>query len=192
MTPPARPLVVVVIGSECTGKTTLAGELARLFDVPWSKEFAREYVGRKPTALDASDVEPIARGQAAGEQAAELDAAARGRGLVVRDTDLYSTTVYSRHYYGSCPAWVEEAARERAGDLYLLLCPDVPWVPDGPYRDRPDEDDRRRIHGQFRGALARAGVRVVEIRGSWGDRRAQAVSAVASLTGLAEPPAAAR
>ena len=74
------------------------------------------------------------------------DAAARQARLVVRDTDLVSTTVYARHYYGSCPAWIEAAARRRAGDLYLLLCPDVPWVPDGLQRDRPGDAERAAMH----------------------------------------------
>jgi NadR type nicotinamide-nucleotide adenylyltransferase len=183
------PLTVVVTGSECTGKTTLAASLASRFLAPWSREFAREYVARKQAGLDVSDVEPIARGQLAAEQAAERDAARAGARLVVRDTDLVSTVVYSRHYYGSCPAWVAAAAAERAGDLYLLLTPDVPWVPDGLARDRPDETSRAEIHRLFREALAAAGARVVEVAGDWTTREEAAVAAVAALMTGAPPPA---
>jgi len=176
--PASRPFVVVVTGSECTGKTTLAAGLAAEFDASWSSEFVRSYVDAKRAPLDTSDVEPIAAGQLAVERRAEHSAADRLGRLVVKDTDLVSTTVYARHYYGSCPAWIETAARRRAGDLYLLLCPDVPWVPDGLQRDRAGDAERAEMHARFRDALTSLGVRVVEIRGSWDERKAQAVDAV--------------
>lgn len=172
-----RPLVAVVTGSECTGKTTLAGELAAQFGAVCSPEFAREYLERKGAELDASDVEPIARGQVRGEDTA-IAGAPR---LAIRDTDLVSTVVYSRYYYGSCPAWVEAAARERLGDLYLLLHPDVPWVADGLQRDRPGE--RARLHDLFRTELVALGARLADVTGSWDERRVTATQAVASLLG---------
>lgn len=168
----ASPLIVVVTGSECTGKTTLAGELAARFGASCSTEFAREYLDRKGAALDATDVEPIARGQVRIED----EATALAARLVIKDTDLVSTVVYSRHYYGSCPAWVEQAARQRSGHLYLLLHPDVPWQPDGLKRDRPAQ--REEMHDLFRHELVAVGVNVVDIGGTWEERRARAVTAV--------------
>jgi len=172
-----RPFVVVVTGSECTGKTTLSQEIARQFDAPWSPEFVREYLDRKGAALDATDVEPIARGQIAVEDAALSDASA----LIVKDTDLVSTVVYARHYYGACPAWIEEAALARRGDLYLLLHPDVPWMADGLQRDRPVERDL--LHGLFRAALAGIGARAVDITGTWDERHARAFAAILAARG---------
>ena len=166
------PVVVVVTGSECTGKTTLAGELAEHFRAPGSPEFARAYLDRKAAPLDATDVEAIARGQIRVED----EAAAAASRLVVKDTDLVSTVVYGRHYYGVCPAWIEQAARERAGHLYLLLHPDVPWSPDGLQRDRPAQ--RAHLHDLFRRELDSLGVKVVDIRGTWEERRRAAVVAV--------------
>jgi NadR type nicotinamide-nucleotide adenylyltransferase len=176
----SRPFVVVITGSECTGKTTLAAELAAEFDTSWSPEFVRAYVDAKQAPLDASDVEPIAAGQLAVERAAEHRAATRRSPLVVKDTDLVSTTVYARHYYGGCLPWIQAAARRRAGDLYLLLWPDVPWVPDGLQRDRAGDAERADMHARFQDALSSLGARVVEIRGSWDERRGQAFSAVAA------------
>ena len=172
-----RPFVVVVTGSECTGKTTLTREIARHASAPWSPEFVREYLDRKGMELDATDVEPIAIGQIAVEDAALSDASA----LLVKDTDLVSTVVYARHYYGACPAWIEEAALARRGDLYLLLHPDVPWVADGLQRDRPVERDL--LHGLFRSALAGFGARVVDVTGTWEERRDRAFEAVRAACG---------
>jgi NadR type nicotinamide-nucleotide adenylyltransferase len=177
MTAP-RPFIVSVTGSECTGKTTLARALAAAFDAPWSGEFARAYVDAKQAVLDANDVEPIARGQLDGQLAAEAEAARCGRRLVVRDTDLASTSVYSRHYYGLCPDWVEAAAREHRADLYLLLRPDVPWVADGLARDRPDEEVRAEIHRLFREKVQDIGSPWVEIGGTWESRTARALQEV--------------
>ena len=170
MTTTAR---VVLTGTECTGKTTLAAELAEHFACPWVPEYARLYAERQPQ-LTLADVEPIARGHIEASDAA-LEHAPR---LLVQDTDLVSTVVYSRHYYGRCPAWVEDAARVRRADLYLLLHPDVPWQPD-PVRDPVDLRDA--MHRHFVAVLHELDARVVDVRGAWDERRATALAAVAGL-----------
>jgi NadR type nicotinamide-nucleotide adenylyltransferase len=177
-----------LIGPESTGKTRLAGELAALYGVPWSREYAREYVEQRGSPLTNEDVEPIARGQRNGEDAAIARAAAESAPLVVLDTDLLSTAVYSRHYYGDCPAWVAEQAALRRAELYLLHHPDVPWVHDGGQREQPER--RSELFERFRDTLAAAGARVVDVRGSWDERRRRAVGAIDAL--LQVPAHAAR
>jgi NadR type nicotinamide-nucleotide adenylyltransferase len=170
---------VVVTGSECTGKTTLAREVATAFATSWSPEYAREYAETRGGALSLADVESIARGQ----MAAEDEAARHARRLVVHDTDLLSTVVYSRHYYGTCPDWVEQSARDRRADLYLLLRPDVPWLPD-PARDRGER--REEMHALFRSALEELGAPFREIGGRWDERRSEALAAIDELLRRAE------
>jgi NadR type nicotinamide-nucleotide adenylyltransferase len=174
---------VVLTGSESTGKTTLAQRLAGHFGTVWTTEYAREHLARKQREsglpLDEGDVEPIARGQVALEDRQ----ARKANRLLVLDTDLVSTVVYARHYYGRCPAWIERAARERRATLYLLLAPDVPWTPD-PQRDRGDRRDE--MHALFRDTLAEFRATVVEIGGDWPGRFRQAVSAIEPL--LREAP----
>ena len=176
--PGRRPLAlrrVVLTGAESTGKTTLAAELARARGAPVVPEHARRYLADKGAALTAADVEPIARGQMALEDEAEAPAPA----VLFKDTDLVSTVVYARHYYGACPAWIEEAARSRLAELYLLVHPDVPWVPDGAQRERPQA--RLQLHARFREALDDLGAHFVDVRGGWDERRAAAEAAVAAL-----------
>jgi NadR type nicotinamide-nucleotide adenylyltransferase len=166
---------VVLTGSESTGKTTLAVQLARAHGAPVVPEYARRYVTARGALLTAADVEPIARGQMALEDQAEASRPA----LLFKDTDLVSTVVYARHYYGACPSWIEDAARSRLADLYLLLHPDVPWVADGAYRDLPDA--RWDIHARFRRTLDELGARYLDVTGGWDERRATAEAAAAAL-----------
>lgn len=171
-----RPLRVVLIGPESTGKTWLAGELAARYGVPWSPEYAREYVERHGSALGLADVDPIGRGQRRGEDEAIARAQAQGAALVVLDTDLVSTLVYSRHYYGDCPAWIVEEAGRRRGDLYLLHHVDVAWVADG--RQRVEPERREELFERFRAALAGLEARVTDVFGGWEERRLRAVAAI--------------
>jgi len=170
------PLRVVVIGPECTGKTWLAQELAGHYSAPWSPEYARAFVEANPRPVVYEDVEAIGRGQLAGEDEVLTRARAMGARLVVHDTDLVSTAVYSRHYYGGCPAWIEKLARERRADLYLLHAVDVPWAADGHQRAAPERRDA--LHALFGTTLDGLAATVAEIAGAWDERRRRAVAAV--------------
>ena len=151
---------VVVTGSECTGKTTLAEDLARHYRTIFVPEYVRRFVEKKGSAPALADVAAIAL------MLIELEdrLAAQVRRLLVLDTDLLSTIVYSHHYFGNCPAWVEKALTDRAADLYLLAGIDVPWVPDDVQRDRGDR--REEMHGLFRAGLTERGLQYQEIHGS--------------------------
>lgn len=138
---------ICLTGPECTGKSELAERLARGSGGVVVHEFAREHALARGNVLSAADVELIARGQMANEDRVLANAS----GLVILDTDLISTVVYARHYYGSCPAWIEEEAHRRRADLYLLLDTDVPWTPDAA-RDAGG-DAREDLFDAFRAAL---------------------------------------
>jgi len=168
---------IIVTGSECTGKTTLAKALADRYDTVWVPEFVRRFVKEKGAAPKHEDVAAIARGQVA----LEYQMASMVSHLLIQDTDLLSTVVYSRHYYGDCPAWIEDLLRERSGDLYLLASIDVPWTPDGDQRDRGDR--REEMQELFRAALEERGLRFVEIYGSRRERLKTAISEIDKLLG---------
>ena len=93
---------IVVTGSESTGKTSLAKQLADHFDCPYSLEAARLYVEDHDCALTIDDLDPIATRQLELEETAIRKA----HSLVIHDTDLLSTLIYAQHYYGVSPEWI--------------------------------------------------------------------------------------
>ncbi len=165
---------VVLIGSESTGKTVLARELADHYRAELVPEFVRDFAVRKVSPIDLADTDAIARGQ----MALEDEHATRATRLLIQDTDLLSTVVYSGHYYGTCPAWIAAAARQRRPDLYLLLEIDVPWVPDD-VRDR--ETRREEMQQLFRDAVAKSDVKYAVIEGTWEQRSLLARAAIDRL-----------
>jgi NadR type nicotinamide-nucleotide adenylyltransferase len=156
---------ICLTGPESTGKTELATLLARELETVWVPEFAREYAEEHGNDLTAQDVEPIARGQIANQ---ERLAPAADRVLIL-DTDLISTVVYARHYYGSCPSWIEEEAKRRRADLYLLLDTDTDWKPDRA-RDAGGPEEREDLFDAFRAALDEFEARWEIVSGGWEER----------------------
>ena len=165
---------IVVVGSECTGKTTLVAQLAHCFGAPCSTESARDYVNKRGRAVQYSDVEAIAKQQIAIED--ELTAG--NSRIVFLDTDLFSTLIYSHFYFERCPDWIEPACNARRSDLYLLCGIDIPWVEDRLQRSKGDPKNREAQHRLFTETLCRSGCNVVHISGIGSDRLNQAISAV--------------
>ncbi len=163
---------VVVTGSECTGKTTLARGLAEHYGTTSVDEAVREYVETKGAPPEYEDVDAIARLHLA---MADRDAKEAGEVLVF-DTDLMSTWIYSHHYYGDCPGWIDSELGMRHGDLYLLAGIDVPWVADGNQRDRGHM--REEMQALFRNELMRRGFPFLEIEGTHTARLRLATEAI--------------
>lgn len=165
---------VVVLGPESTGKTTLAGDLAQAFGTSWVGEYLRVYLDAKGGVCEPDDLPRVV----AGHWVMEATLARRARRVLVCDTDPLMTAVYSRFYYGTLPAWLDDAASVRRADHYLLLDCDVPWVAD-PHRDAPHARDV--ILGLCREELERRGLPFTLVRGGWDQRLAAARALVGSL-----------
>ena len=112
---------VVLFGPESTGKTTLARQLARYYNSVWVPEYAREYLQKKwnnqRITCEQSDLLPIAIGQ----MELENRSAKKTNSVLVCDTDLLETKVYSEEYYGGyVDPLLEKGAQESSYDLYFL------------------------------------------------------------------------
>ncbi len=136
---PSGLIKIVIYGPESTGKTTLAKQLAKYFDTVWVPEYAREYLQKKwdetKEICSLEDLIPIAEGQIASENRLAKEA----NQLLICDTDLLVTKVYSEAYFdGYCDPVLEKYAIQNTYDLYFLTSIDVPWEPDD-LRDKPTE-----------------------------------------------------
>ncbi len=148
---PSDLIKVVLFGPESTGKTTLALLLAQYYNEPWVPEYAREYLqekwDREQKTCVTSDLLPIAKGQ----MRLENELALKAERLLICDTDLLETKVYSQEYYGGLvDPMLEKYANENSYDLYMLTNIDIPWEADD-LRDRPNQ--RKEMFNAFKQAL---------------------------------------
>ena len=134
----ANIIRIVLFGPESTGKTTLSIQLARHYNTVWAPEFARAYLQKKwnneRKTCENSDILPIAIGQ----MEIENRLAKKADKVLICDTDLLETKVYSEEYYGGfVDPLLDKLAVENTYDMYFLTNIDTPWEADD-LRDRPE------------------------------------------------------
>lgn len=158
---------VVMYGPESTGKTSLAKALAEHFNTVCVEEYSRKYAEVKATkneALSKADVLPIAIGQ----MHLENEALRQANRVLICDTDLLETLVYSRYYYqGFSPDILVKKASENHYDLYFLTYIDLAWEADS-VRDQPH--NRKGMFEHFLNALEESKKPFVVIKGSFEER----------------------
>ncbi|MFD2916696.1 AAA family ATPase [Psychroserpens luteus] len=158
---------VVLFGPESTGKSTLAKELADWYDTVYVEEYSRFYAEAKAQdnlQLTKEDVLPIAIGQITTENK-QLKKANK---LLICDTDLLETKVYSQHYYdGFCPELVKKYAHKNTYDLYFLTYIDTVWKADG-IRNQPN--NRQQLFNRFEKALIDLNKPYVLVEGDFEER----------------------
>ena len=170
---------MVLFGPERTGKTTLSKQLARHYNTVWVPEYAREYLQDKgnnfcKTCVN-SDLLPIAIGQ----MKLENTLAKRADRILICDTDLLETKVYSEEYYGGfVDPILEKAATENTYTLYLLTYIDTPWEADD-LRDRPEQ--RLEMFEAFQKALDQHHRPYLLLKGDKESRLKKAVEAIDAI-----------
>jgi NadR type nicotinamide-nucleotide adenylyltransferase len=176
---PANCIKVVLFGPESTGKTTLSKLLARYYNSVWVPEYAREYLqdvwNNERRTCEPKDLLPIAKGQ----MALENELAKKTNSVLICDTDLLETKVYSEAYYsGTCDPVLDKYAIENTYDLYFLTYIDVPWEEDD-LRDKPNE--RARMFNAFESALIKYNRSYVLLKGNKKERLGEAVKHIDKL-----------
>jgi NadR type nicotinamide-nucleotide adenylyltransferase len=164
---------ISLTGPESAGKSSLAAQLAAHYGTAWVPEYARAYLEAHGPAYALPDLEAIARGQLAAEDAA----AAQATGRLFCDTDLLVVKIWAENAFGTCPAWVLAELEKPRYALTLLLAPDLPWAPD-PLREHPDPAQRWHFYELYRAELVHRGWPFAEISGPPRERLAQALAAV--------------
>ena len=164
---------ISLTGPESAGKSTLAAQLAAHYGTVFVLEYARQYLEENGSSYTLPDLDAIARGQLAAEDAA----AAQASGWLFCDTDLLVLKIWAENAFGTCPAWIlAELARPRYA-LTLLLAPDLPWAPD-PLREHPDPAQRWHFYELYQQELVTRSWPFAEISGPPATRLAQAVAAI--------------
>ncbi|MDX1471735.1 MAG: ATP-binding protein, partial [Flavobacteriaceae bacterium] len=164
---------------ESTGKSTLAKKLAEYYNTLWVPEFAREYLQKKwdreKKICALHDILLIAKGQ----MALENEMASKVNDLLICDTDLLETMVYSQAYFnGECPVELKKYAVENKYDMYFLTYIDVPWIEDD-LRDRPN--DREKMFQLFENALKEAKKPYTLLKGNIESRMNKCIEIIDSL-----------
>jgi len=178
---PSDIVKIVLFGPESTGKTTLSEQLARYYNTVWVPEYAREYLQNKwnneRKTCEPEDLLPIAKGQMKLENALTKKASK----VLICDTDLLETKVYSEAYYvGHCDPLLEKYALQNSYDLYLLTYIDIPWVGDD-LRDKPNE--RERMFAYFKETLAQNNRNFIILKGDKKTRLETTILAIDKLIG---------
>lgn len=160
---PGNCIKVVLFGPESTGKTTLAKQLAEYYNTEWVPEYAREYLQKKwdehKEICAYDDLIPIAIGQ----MQLENNALKKANEVLICDTDLFVTKLYSEIYFdGKVDPALEKISLENVYDLYLLTYIDIPWVADD-LRDKPHE--REQMFSYFKTSLEKHNLPYIIIDG---------------------------
>ena len=176
---PSNCIKVVLFGPESTGKTTLSSQLARHYNSVWVPEYAREYLqnkwNNKRKTCEPKDLMPIAIGQ----MKIENELAQKTDTILICDTDLLETKVYSEAYYsGTCDPILETNALKNSYDLYFLTYIDTPWEADD-LRDKPNE--RERMFKAFEETLIKYNKPYVLLKGNKQERLKLAIKHIDNL-----------
>lgn len=166
---------IVVVGPESTGKSSLCVALAEHFKSPHVPEYAREFLHKNGTNYRFEDLLTIAQGQLAGEDAAVK--AHPNAPYMFIDTDMHVMHVWSTVVFEQEHAYIESERAKRHYDLYLLACPDLPWVADE-MREYPDLAMRERLYNIYKDILTHQTTPWAEVRGIGEARTQCAIDAV--------------
>lgn len=117
--------IICLYGPESTGKSTLAKQLAEYYQTEFVPEVARELITSNDFSL--ADIERIVHAY----HKCFFEKLKLANKILICDTDLITTQIYSQHYLHAVPPIVAELEKEIHYDHYFLLDIDVPWVADG-------------------------------------------------------------
>jgi NadR type nicotinamide-nucleotide adenylyltransferase len=175
---------VCLMGPESTGKSTAAIMAARALNTVFVSEYAKAVIERQQGQFFEHNVKEVAIGQHRSENAL-AKAASR---VLVCDTNMLTTLIWSDVLFGRHPQELEDAVLTSNYDLTLLFSPDVPWVADVHRDVLPDganEQVRWKFFDTCRLWLDRLGWRYSIVEGAFDIRGESVVTACKEL--IAEP-----
>ena len=172
--------LVVFLGAESTGKSTLAQAMAAAMGTAFVPEYGRTHYESRGGELDLDDYVTIAHTQ----REMEEDAARRAKRFVFVDTNAITTMFFSHYYNRDSRPELQSLADACAGRYrHVFVCDDdIPFEQDG-WRDEPAW--RARMQGMVLHDLAVRRIPYTVVSGPL-EARVQAVTA--ALRGAAVAP----
>lgn len=175
--------VVTLLGGESTGKTSLAQALCDRLNrrgvathlVP---EYLRQWCEKQGRAPRADEQAELARTQA---QLIDEATTRQDVQVVLADTTPLVIAAYSELYFMDTGLLPAARDWQRRADLTLLMGLDLPWVPDGFFRD--SEAIRDATDAVLRRELQLTGIAFQTIYGQGPDRLEQALRVLGRALG---------
>lgn len=165
---------IAIVGPECTGKTSLAQQLAKSFATEWVPEYARGYLDKLVIPYTQGDLLNIAQGQMRIEDEFYRDA----NRVLICDTNLLVLKIWSDFKFGEVDPWIVKEMTNRKYDLHLLTNIDVPWEED-PQREHPTK--RQELYEIYKRELDALNVPYLEIQGDETMRLSVAKESISKL-----------
>ena len=134
---------VLLLGGECTGKTSLATAVAEDHrtlgrSVVVVAEELRDFVDSTGRTPHRDEQEALWRRQCESLAYALDTARTRSVDLLVCDPAPLMTAVYSVQYFADDSLLDQALVAIETADLVIWALPDLPWRPDGLHRDGPE------------------------------------------------------
>lgn len=156
---------LVLLGTESTGKSTLASALHAVYRSSLVTEAGRDIVPDSTEVTTAQLAQIVtAHHQSVREACAALQP------LVILDTDVHITQSYSMFLFGQHLDVPDEIYLHQKADVYCYLAADFPYVQDG---TRLPLAQRNLLDVHHRATLAHFGVSYTTVTGDWDSRLAQ-------------------
>lgn len=167
---------VAIVGTESSGKSTLARALQVALGGHYVPEFARSYLaGQQPPYLRETLWE-IAKGQLAAEAAAR----ASQPPYLWCDTSMLTLKIWEEHAFGAVAPFIAAAYAQHPYALYVLPDYRLPWEPD-PLREFPNPEDRAYFHAWHKREIRLSPVPLLETSGSVEEQVHQVINKVRDL-----------
>lgn len=170
---PHLAIKVAILGTESTGKSTLAQKLSNHFGAELVNEAGRTLI-ENSNSFSVDDLRKVAKAHAESIEAALVGSSP----LVILDTSVHTTISYGRHFFSEELSMGDSIMTTNQADLYLYLKNDVAFVQDG---TRLPEAERNKLDVSHKAVLKEFGISFHEIGGDWEERGAKAKTLVASL-----------
>ena len=169
--------LVVAIGAESTGSTTISKYLASYYGTAWVPEFGREWWDARWFAsrdFDQYDFDRIIDGQNYMTDRLRMLA----NKVLISDTDNLATVVFEERYLGRASDRTLHEAKAHLPDLYLVTDTDIPWVNDGM---RESEKERDWMQARMLELVEQSGVPYIVLSGDKGRRANDAIKRIDQL-----------